>query len=332
MTHATALRRRAKTAPQLMNAVAINHFGPPSVLHVAEMPVPTVGPNEILIAVDTAGIGIWDTEIRGGWWPEGKPRFPLILGTDGSGIVAARGARVRRFATGDRVWAYEFLNPKGGFTAEFVAVDARHAGPIPSTLDLLHAGAAAVTGLTAFQGIHDHLRVRAGETVLVFGASGAVGSLAVQFAKHQGARILGMARGDEALAFVRKLGVDVAIDASGSDFLKQLRDVAPDGLDAVLALAGGDRLEACLELVRRGGRVAHPNGVEPAPHRRKNVRVLAYDAKAGVRQFAAMTGAIEACGLKVPLAAVYPLEEASRAHEFLENNHVLGRVALKIRR
>lgn len=330
MTHATAVKpRRTKAAPQFMTAVAIDRFGPPSVLRARRVEVPACGPDEILIAVDTAGVGIWDTEIRGGWWPEGKPKFPLILGTDGSGVVAACGARVRRFAPGDRVWAYEFANPKGGFSAEFVAVDARHAGPIPSTLDLLHAGAAAVTGLTAFQGIHDHLRVRAGETVLVFGATGAVGSLAVQFAKHRGARVIGTGRGHDAMAFVRKLGADVAIDPGNAD---RLRDAAPDGIDAVLALAGGDRLESCLELVRRGGRVAYPHGVEPEPRRRKNVRLIAYDARSTPRHFAQLTSAIEECGLQVPLAGVYPLDQAAKAHERLEEEHVRGRVALKVRR
>jgi NADPH:quinone reductase-like Zn-dependent oxidoreductase len=325
MTHATAVKpRRTKASPQFMTAVALDRFGPPSVLRPRRMEMPTCGPNEILIAVDTAGVGVWDTEIRGGWWPEGKPKFPIVLGTDGSGIVAARGARVRRFAPGDRVWGYQFLSPKGGFSAEFVAIDARHAARIPNNLDLLHAGAAAVTGLTAFQGIHDHLHVRAGETVLIFGATGAVGSLAVQFAKHQGARVIATARGHDAAAFVRKLGADVALDPGSEGVDEQL--------DAVLALAGGERLEACLEHVRRGGRVAHPNGVEPVPRRRKNVRVLAYDAEAGPRRFAAMTGVIEACGLQVPLAGVYPLDQAAKAHEHLEEDRVLGRVALKIRR
>jgi len=315
-----------------MNAVAIDRFGPPSALKVRPMEVPTPGPNEILIAVSSAGVGIWDTEIRGGWWPEGKPKFPLVLGTDGAGIVAAKGARVRRFAAGDRVWAYEFVNPKGGFYAEFVAVDARHAGPIPENLDLLEAGAAAVTGLTAFQGVHDHLRVRPDETALIFGASGAVGSLAVQFAKHAGAAVIAVARGDDAVALVRKLGADIAIDASGDDFIDQLREVAPDGIDAVLALAGGDRLDACLDLVRKGGRVTHPNGVEPAPRRRRNLHVTSYDAKAGPRQFAALKAAAEECRLQVPLGGVFPLDQAARAHEALEKDRVLGRIALRIRR
>src|SRR5258708_5821615 len=255
----------------LMKAAAIDRFGRPSALKIHSLPVPTPGPNEILIALHSAGVGVWDTEIREGWWPSGKPKFPVVLGTDGAGIVAAKGSRVRRFAAGDRVWASEFL-PKCGFPGEFVAADARHAGPVPRRLDLLHAGAAVVTGLTAFQGIRDHLRVRRGETVLVFGASGAVGSLALQFAKQQGARVIGVARGREALALVLKLGADQAIDST-----QQLSEE----IDAVLALAGGETLEDCLDHIRQGGRVAYPHGVEPAPRKRRSFRVIPYDAEAG---------------------------------------------------
>src|SRR5262245_15852171 len=114
-------RREAGKIPSTMNTVAIDRFGPPSVLQPRETEVPIPGPNEILIAVHSAGVGIWETEIRGGWWPEGKPKFPIVLGADGAGIVAAAGSRVRRFSEGDRVWAYEFMNPKGGFCAEYAA-------------------------------------------------------------------------------------------------------------------------------------------------------------------------------------------------------------------
>jgi len=315
-------KRSGSHGPHLMKAAAIDRFGPPSALKIHLLPVPTPGPNQILIALHSAGVGVWDTEIRGGWWPSGKPKFPIVLGTDGAGIVAAKGSRVRRFAAGDRVWAHEFA-PKAGFSAEFVAVDARHAGPVPRRLDLLHAGAAAATGLTAFQGIRDHLHVRRGETVLVFGASGSVGSLALQFAKQQGARVIGVARGREALALVRKLGADMAIDSAQE---------LSEEIDAVLALAGGETLEDCLDRVRRRGRVAYPHGVEPAPRKRRSFRMIPFDVEAGPQHFARLNQAVDKHGLQVPLAAVYSLEQAARAHERVEKDQVLGRVSLRIRR
>jgi NADPH2:quinone reductase len=320
-------------SPATMKAAAIDRFGPPAVLRLHTLPVPTPGPHDVLIALHAAGVGVWDAEVRdGAWRPYGRPRFPLIPGTDGAGIVAACGARVRRLRVGDRVWAADYANPKGGFHAEYVVVDVDRAALVPRRLDLLHAGATVVTGLTALQGIDDALRLRRGETVLIFGASGAVGTLAVQFARRRGARVLATASGRDATRLVRRLGADRVIDARKTGVRERVRTLAPDGLDAALALAGGAALEACLDLVRAGGRVAYPNGVEPEPRQRPRVRSLAYDAELGPRQFTRLGRAVTATRLVVPIAAVYPLAAAARAHARLERGHVLGRIVLRIRR
>ena len=326
-----AAKPRAEEKKATMKAAAIDKFGPPSVLKLHLLPTPEPGPGEVLIALRAAGVGVWDKDIRGGWWPQGRPKFPLIPGSDGAGIVVEKGVRVRRFREGDRVWAYEFINPKGGFYAEYAAVDAEHVGRLPRRLDFLHAGASAVTGLTALQGIDDHLRVRKGDTVLIFGASGAVGSLAVQFAKRRGAKVLGTASGSEATKLVRSLGATGVFDPRSKNSVEQLKALAPGGINAVLALAGGNMLERCIDLVRPGGRVAHPNGVEPKPKNRKNVRVLAYDAVAGRRESERLDRAVEGARLRVPIAAIYPLAQAAKAHQRLEKGHVLGRIVIEIK-
>jgi len=323
--------RGAGAIPTTMKAAALDRFGPPSVFAVKEVPVPEPGPRDVLIAVHAVGVGYWDARARDGSWAEKKTRFPLVLGTDGSGEVVARGARVRRLDVGERVWASQYQNPKGGFYAEYVAVEADNAAPVPPGLELLEAGAAAATGLTALQGIDDVLGVRRGETVLVFGASGAVGTLAVQFARRRGARVLGTASGRDAAALVRELGAEEVIDARRDDAVERLRALAPDGLDAVLALAGGEPLERCLDLVRAGGRVAFPNGVEPEPRRRRGIRTRAFDGVAGPRGLAKLGSAVEEAGLRVPIAAVFPLAQAAKAHARLEEGHVLGRIVLQVR-
>src|SRR5262245_47459913 len=161
-----------------MKAAAIDRFGPPSALTLHTLPVPKPGPRDILIAVHAAGVGVWDESIRDGSWKlGGRTKFPLVLGTDGAGVVVATGPRVKRFRVGDRVWAFDSA---AAFYAEYVVIDERKAGRVPRRLDLLQAGAGAVTGLTALQGVDDALRVRRGETVLIFGGSGAVGTLAIQ--------------------------------------------------------------------------------------------------------------------------------------------------------
>jgi len=316
-----------------MKAAAIDRFGPPSVLKLHELPVPEPGPNEVLIALHDAGVGVWDADIRKGWWPRGRPTFPLVLGTDGAGVIAATGARVRRFKKGDRVWAYEFVNPKGGFYAECVAVKAEHVAPIPERLNLLDAGAAVVTALTALQGIDNALRVRQLQTVLVFGASGAVGTIAVQFAKRHGARVIATATGRKATKLLLSLGADASFDARADDAVDRLCALAPNGLDAVLACAGGPTLDRCLDLVKPNGRVAHPNGVEPAPKaRRRRFAVKAYDAEANPKQFVRLRRAVEEARLQVPIAAAFPLAQAAGAHERLEQGKVLGRIVIRIAR
>src|SRR6185369_8631920 len=173
----------------------------------------------------------------------------------------------------------------------YVAVEADRAAPVPPRLVMVEAGALPTTGLTALQGIEDALHVRRGETVLVFGASGAVGTLAVQFARARGARVIATASSRAGAALLRKLGAAAVFDArTGSDRLAAL---APDGLDAALVLASGDTLEPCLKLVRSGGRVAYPNGVEPEPRRRPKVRLVAYDGEASPRAYARLARAVE---------------------------------------
>ena len=317
-----------------MRAAAIDGFGPPSVLTLHELPVPEPAGNEVLIQLYAAGVGVWDADIRGGWWPEdaAPPSFPLVLGTDGAGLVAKTGADVHNFHPGDRVWAYEFLNRKGGFYAEYVAVDAEHVALVPKRLDLLQAGAAAVTGLTAVQGIEFHLRVRAIDTVLIFGASGAVGSLAVQFAKSHDARVIGTGRDPEARALVEQLGADFVFDPKRDDAAEQVRRFAPNGIDAVLALAGGESLQRLLTLVRPGGRVAYPNGVEPEPETPRNIELIPYDAQANPREFDRLNHAVDRAKVRVPLEGVRPLQEADKAHERIERGHAIGRIVLRIRK
>jgi NADPH:quinone reductase len=135
------------------------------------------------------------------------------------------------------------------------------------------------------QGIDDKLRLRHGETLLVYGASGAVGTLAVQFAKRRGARVIGAATGRQAMGPVRKLGADEVFDARSPKASEHLGELASKGIDAALVLASGESLGDCLALVRKGGCIASPHGVEPEPKRRRGVRVSAYDAVAGPREF-----------------------------------------------
>ncbi len=318
---------------RMMRAAAIRRFGPPSEIRLVEKEIPTPAADEVVIRVEAAGVGSWDSAIRDGSlrYP-GPTRFPLVLGTDGAGKVVATGSRVRRLRAGDRVYAYEFGNPKGGFYAEYAAVKAKHAGRVPPSFGSpLQAGAAVPIALTALQGIVGQLHLRPRQTVLIFGASGAVGSMAVQFAKHRGARVIATASGREAQSLVRRLGADAVVDARRSDVADRLWKIAPDGIDAALAFAGGEGLERCLDLMRPGGRIAFPNGIEPGPPRkRRSMRQLAYDLEVDPAWFRRLERSVARAPVHVPIAAALPLSKASKAHQRLTRGGVQGRMVLRV--
>src|SRR6201996_2384291 len=316
--------------PRTMFAAAIDHFGGPEVITAHALPVPEVDAGEVLIAVDTAGVGRWEADVREGFFASRKPHFPLVLGYDGAGIIAKVGSRVRRLKVGDEVYSYNWQNPKGGFYAEYVAVPADKAAPIPKRLDLRHAGAIPITGLTALQGIDDALKLKKDETIIIHGASGGVGTLAVQFARLRGARVFATASGKEGVELALEMGAHAAIDGKRVDIEDHARRFAPDGVDAILALAGGDALEKCLNVLRRGGRLAHPNGIEPAPKKRRGMSLIRYDGISGVREFERLSAAVQAAKLKIPIAESYPLARAGKAHERLAEGHVVGKIILSV--
>jgi NADPH:quinone reductase-like Zn-dependent oxidoreductase len=319
--------------PATMQAVAIDQPGGPETLTLRTVPVPKLGPNEILIAVHFAGVAVWDTQIRKSLAFIKKPKFPYVLGSDGSGVVAAVDSTVTRFKVGDEVYAYCWDNPKGGFYAEFVAVPADCAANMPKGMSLEAAGALGASGLTGLSGVDRALSLKRGDAVIIHGASGAVGTLALQLAKLRGARVLATASGEEGLALVKRLGADAAVDGRNGDITAAAHEFAPHGVDAVLALAGGAALDKCIDALRAGGRVAYPNGVEPVPQPRAGLTIIPFDALFGDQklQFAQLNEAVEASHFEVPIVATFKLADAADAHRRVEAGRLAGKVVLKIR-
>jgi NADPH2:quinone reductase len=329
---AAANEERTVKLPQTMQAAAIDRAGGPEVVTLHTLPVPKPRADEVLIAVNTAGVAIWDVGLRRHPQSIKHSAFPLVLGTDGAGLVAAVGAKVQGFKVGDQVYSYSWDNPNGGFYAEYVAVPAERVGPVPKGLSLREAGAIATTGLTAIQGIDDALHLKAGQTLIIHGASGGVGSLALQFAKLRGVKVLATASGEDGLAFVKRLGADAVVDGRHGDIAAAAHQLAPAGVDTVLAFAGGDTLERCIDALRPGGHVAFPYGVEPEPKARDGVAaIIRYNAIPGVKEFERLNQAIEAAKLEVPIEAEFPLAAAAKAQERVESGHILGKIVLRIR-
>ena len=294
-----------------MHAAAIDKYGAPVTPHT--LPVPRIEPDEVLIRVQSAGVGVWDPWVRDGKaaeFFERPPRFPYVLGTDGAGTIEDVGEQVRGLKKGDRVYAMEFANPKGGFYAEFAAVKAEHAAPIPGKLTVQQAGALPVDAMTALIGLDDTLHLKSGEMVLIFGASGGIGHLAVQLAKRMGARVFAVASGGDGMDLAKRLGADAVVEGHNDDVLASARRFAPNGIHAALLTAGGKAAEKALESLRDGGRVAYPH----------------HDGMPTPEAMAKLNRLIEQAPFEVHVDRTFTLDEAAEALP-VEEHHV-GKIAL----
>jgi NADPH:quinone reductase-like Zn-dependent oxidoreductase len=143
--------------------------------------------------------------------------------------------------------------------------------------------------------------------------------------------VLATVTGEDGASFVKRLGADAVVDGRHGDIVAAARQFAPQGIDAVLGLAGGDSLERCLDALRPGGRMAFPFGVRPEPKAREGISIVRYNAIAGSQEFERLNQAIIAAKLQVPIEAEYPLTDAAKAQQRVEAGHVLGKVVLRIR-
>jgi NADPH:quinone reductase-like Zn-dependent oxidoreductase len=314
-----------------MRAAALDRFGGVENLHMKQLPVPEPGPDEVLLHIESAGVGVWDPFEREGEFAKmfgTKSTFPYVLGSDGAGTVAAVGAQVRRFKEGDHAYALALANPKGGFYAEYAAVKADNVSPIPKKLSVEQAGVMPSDALTALRGLDEILKLKKGESLMVFGAGGGIGHLAVQLAKRLGARVFAVASGDDGVALARRLGADAVANGRKDDVEAAARAFAPNGLDAALMTAGGEVADRALCAMNKNGRVAYPNGVEPQPNVPSGVKLQSYDVEPTPQQIEKLNRLIESGPFEVHVARTFPLDKAADAHRELDK-HFLGKLALR---
>jgi NADPH:quinone reductase-like Zn-dependent oxidoreductase len=316
-----------------MRAAVIDQFGGVERFAVVALPRPEIRPNEVLIRVEIVSVGKWDAEERAGHYADvlGAPRFPYVLGWEGAGTVVAVGAQVTQVVPGDRVYATVVPKPNGGgFYAEYAAVEAEYLALIPGGLTTEQAAVMGWDALTAVSGLDETLELKSGETLMIVGASGGIGHMAVQLANRMGARVLAVASGTDGVALAQRLGAGHAIDGRTDDILAAARAFAPAGLDTVLLTTGGAAIDRSLAAVRAGGRVAYPNGVIPAPEPMRGLQITNYDAARGLAATARLHRLIEARPFDVHVARVFPLEQVRDAHQAL-SKHYLGKLALRLR-
>ncbi|MEU9509249.1 NADP-dependent oxidoreductase [Micromonospora sp. NPDC048170] len=320
----------AIVVPQ-MNAVVLDRFGGVDELSSRRIPLPQVGDDDVLIRVEFAGVGSWDAGEREGEY-DGvfgvASTFPYVLGWDAAGTVAAVGRNVTRFDVGERVYAATMPVPRGGSYAEYAVVEAEFVARVPDRLPTGQAGAMSWDALTALSGL-DLLGLRPDETLMVFGASGGIGHMAVQLARHSGIRVLAVASGDDGVALARRLGADDAVDGRRDDVLAAAFEFAPGGLDAALVTVGGEVAERSLRAIRKSGRIAWPNGVFPAPMTSPGATLSHYDGDRSRTATDRLNAIIEASPFEVHIARTFPLERAGDAHRAL-NDHYVGKLALRV--
>jgi NADPH2:quinone reductase len=312
--------------PDTMRAAAIDRGGDAQTLSIHQVPVPAPKAGEVLIAVETAGVGVWEAKYR----PRDseETHFPVILGSDAAGKVAAVGTGVHGFKVGDEVYA-----TNGAFYAEYASVTAENVAHVPKGINPTEAGILGISGLSALQGIDAALNLQSGEKLIIHGAAGGVGTVAIQFAKLRGAKVLATVSDDAGSALATRLGADVVVNGRTGDIAAAARRFAPDGVDAVFGLAGGEALEHCIDALRHDGRgrVTYLYGMEPLPKPRFNIRMVLYSYIPGVHEFEQLNKAVEAAKLQVPIAAEYPLADAAEAHKRLAAGHLLGKIVVRIR-
>jgi NADPH:quinone reductase len=311
-----------RPVPATMRAAAFDKGGGPEVLTLHELPVPTPNAGEVLIAVHGSGVAVWEAGSRR--HPNERMRFPSVLGGDGAGTIVAIGPDVHGFKVGDEVYG-----TGNGFYAEYAKARADRIAHVPKNLSLTAASALAISGLSALQGVDDVLQLKKGETLIIHGAAGGVGTIAIQLANRRGARVLATATTEAGLELARRLGADAVVNGQTGDIAAAAKQFAPQGVDAVLGLAGGDALERCIDSLRRDGpgRVAYLYGLEPLPRPRGSIRMILYNFVAGTPQLERLNKAV-AAKLQVPVAAEYSLAEAAEAHRRLEAGHLLGKIVL----
>src|ERR1700722_772422 len=231
MMNSTAQKRQVSNGG--MRAVAINRFGAPETLSVRTVPLPEPEPNQILMRVESAGVGVWDIAECQGFIAQMlgiEPKFPWILGSEGAGRIVAVGEKVSGFRNGDLVYGLAWgTNPKAGFFAEYTALDAEWASPIPSSLDAEQAGALIIDGATALRGLDEILGLKPGEKLMVFGASGGIGHLAIQLAVRMGAHVFAIASGEDGVTLARRLGAEASVEGHHGDVVASAREFAPAG-------------------------------------------------------------------------------------------------------
>jgi NADPH:quinone reductase-like Zn-dependent oxidoreductase len=315
-----------------MKACIIETFGGRDRLKIADLPKPEPGEGEVLIHIRAAGVNPVDWKIREGRLKDLFPhRFPLILGWDLAGTVEDVGHGARRLAPGDEVYAYARLPViQNGTYAEYLVLPESQVTGKPANLGMPDAASIPLVTLTAYQALYEAGSLQPGESVFILGASGGVGSSAVQLAAIKGSRVVALASGRNH-DYLKSLGADAVIDYERGDFIHALGELFPNGVDLVFDCQGGDTLERGLLCARPGGRVASiTEMVESQSLQERDVRFTYTFVEPNVPQLDHIRDLIERGRFKANVSQTFTLDQVARAHEQMETGHTRGKIVLTL--
>lgn len=320
-------------------AIVFDQPGPPSVLRWQEVPQVVAAAREVTIGIEAAGVNNADLmRRRGKHWNPGDRNY--ILGLECAGRITGLGADVTEFALGDRVCA---LLDRGGYADE-VAVAVSQVLPIPAGLDFLHASVVPEAACTVYSNLHMIAHLRAGQSVLVHGATGGIGTFAVQWAHAIGARVIATAGSDDRAVIGRELGASVAINYKTTDFVSAVLDATDGiGVDVILDVVGAAYLNRNLQCLATDGHLVIINGTGGRPEldldlmlrQRANISATLLNPRPPDQKAAIVSGVREHILPLLNSGAIQPvvdtvvaLAEASKAHALLESGAAAGRVVL----
>jgi NADPH:quinone reductase-like Zn-dependent oxidoreductase len=307
----------------MMKAIVAHEYGGPEVLKFEEVPRPEPKENEALVRVIASGVNPADPlTLSGKYAREFGTHLPLIPGYDIAGIVEKTGVKVTKLKGGDAIYGYPTF---GGGWAEYVTVTEGEVAAKPASLSFTEAAAVPMGALTAWQALVDTAQLRAGQTILIHGGSGGVGSFAVQIAKARGARVIATASTVNQ-DLLKQLGADVAIDYTKTKFEEIAKDV-----DAVLDPVGKETLARSYDAVKKGGivmsLVARPDPVEL---KKRGIHGAAISAHPDAEDLTEIAHLIDAGKIKPIVTQVLPLSEAIPAQKQAATHHTRGKVVLRI--
>jgi NADPH:quinone reductase-like Zn-dependent oxidoreductase len=322
---AFAVTPSAQSAEATMKAIVIHEYGGPEVLKYEDLPRPEPKKDQLLVRVVAAGVNPVDGMIRSGMFAKsGHAASPIILGGDVAGVVEKVGSQITKFKPGDPVFAYVSLENNGGY-AQYALTTERETALKPKSLTYVEAAAVPIVALTAWQALIDTAKLSPGQTVLIHGGSGGVGSFAIQIAKAHGARVIATAS-TQNQDLLKQLGADVAIDYTKQKF----EDVAKD-VDVVLDSVGKDTLARSYGVVKKGGfivsLVARLDQSELDKH---GIRGATLSVEPNSDELAEIGKLIDERKIKVIVSKTFPLSEAMKAQEQVASGHTRGKIVLKV--